>query len=299
MVEESGRRHDPNNRLLNTDSEIAPRHSSRAGCARRGPTVKRCRPSFTAPQVRDDPAAAISPGSSSPLSATVLPAKALAGRREYFMDRRFTVLRDMSRALTREPFGGALSPTSGGSTTPSCSLSNGPHAAGVAALWWEDVVASPIPATATTVTARLLANADTSVLAAGVGIADRGVGVVKAPLTSYNRGCGRAHAAPSSAAAGGVRAPEAKCFAVRTTAEGFASRNGGSAQLPLGEAQGDRPCSLIVLGGTVPSWGSHSPSRSFRPAGHHPALARLRGRGVSGGDVRKQRRESSDDAAPA
>ncbi len=56
-----------------------------------------------------------------------------------------------------------------------------PHVAGVAALWWEDVAASSIPATATTVTARLLANADTAALAAGVDIADRGVGLAKAP----------------------------------------------------------------------------------------------------------------------
>jgi subtilisin family serine protease len=56
-----------------------------------------------------------------------------------------------------------------------------PHAAGVAALWWEEVRSSPLPATATVVTARLLAAADTTALAAGVDIADRGVGITRAP----------------------------------------------------------------------------------------------------------------------
>lgn len=56
-----------------------------------------------------------------------------------------------------------------------------PHAAGVAALWWEDLRGSAIPATATTVTARLLATADTSALAPDVDVADRGVGLVRAP----------------------------------------------------------------------------------------------------------------------
>jgi subtilisin family serine protease len=56
-----------------------------------------------------------------------------------------------------------------------------PHVAGVAALWWEEVTASPLPAVAGTVTARLLANADTGVLAPGVDVADRGVGLVRAP----------------------------------------------------------------------------------------------------------------------
>jgi subtilisin family serine protease len=56
-----------------------------------------------------------------------------------------------------------------------------PHVAGVAALWWEEVLASPLPATASTVSSRLLANADTAALAAGADVADRGVGVVRAP----------------------------------------------------------------------------------------------------------------------
>jgi subtilisin family serine protease len=56
-----------------------------------------------------------------------------------------------------------------------------PHAAGVAALWWEEVGDSPLPATATVVSARMLAYADTTALAAGVDVADRGVGLVRAP----------------------------------------------------------------------------------------------------------------------
>jgi len=56
-----------------------------------------------------------------------------------------------------------------------------PHVAGVTALWWEDVLASPLPGKATTVTAKLLANARIDTLAPGVDVADRGVGLVKAP----------------------------------------------------------------------------------------------------------------------
>ena len=56
-----------------------------------------------------------------------------------------------------------------------------PHVAGVAALWWEEVTQSPLPPFASTVTARLLANADTGALASDVDVADRGVGLVRAP----------------------------------------------------------------------------------------------------------------------
>jgi subtilisin family serine protease len=56
-----------------------------------------------------------------------------------------------------------------------------PHVAGVTALWWEDVRNSSLPQTAPTVTARMLANADISALAADVDVADRGVGLVRAP----------------------------------------------------------------------------------------------------------------------
>jgi subtilisin family serine protease len=56
-----------------------------------------------------------------------------------------------------------------------------PHVAGVAALWWEEVGSSPLPLSASVVTSRMLANADTTALDAGVDVADRGVGLVKAP----------------------------------------------------------------------------------------------------------------------
>jgi len=56
-----------------------------------------------------------------------------------------------------------------------------PHVAGVTALWWEDVLASPLPSNADTVSARMLAHAVTDVFSAGVDVADRGVGLVKAP----------------------------------------------------------------------------------------------------------------------
>ena len=56
-----------------------------------------------------------------------------------------------------------------------------PHVAGVAALWWEAVRASPIPATARTVVSKLLASARVDTLSAKVDIADRGVGLATAP----------------------------------------------------------------------------------------------------------------------
>ncbi|MGW0808112.1 S8 family peptidase [Nonomuraea sp. NPDC002799] len=56
-----------------------------------------------------------------------------------------------------------------------------PHVAGVTALWWEEVMKSPLPTTSSTVMARLLAGAVVSALASGVDIADRGVGLVRVP----------------------------------------------------------------------------------------------------------------------
>jgi subtilisin family serine protease len=56
-----------------------------------------------------------------------------------------------------------------------------PHVAGVAALWWERVLAEPVPHTSATVTARLIAGADTAGISPDVDTADRGVGVVRAP----------------------------------------------------------------------------------------------------------------------
>jgi subtilisin family serine protease len=56
-----------------------------------------------------------------------------------------------------------------------------PHAAGVAALWWEEVIASPLPATRAAVTAKMLANAAIDGFATSVDVADRGLGLVRAP----------------------------------------------------------------------------------------------------------------------
>ena len=56
-----------------------------------------------------------------------------------------------------------------------------PHVAGVAALWWQAVRATPIPARARTVLAKLLASARADVFSSGVDVADRGVGLITAP----------------------------------------------------------------------------------------------------------------------
>jgi subtilisin family serine protease len=56
-----------------------------------------------------------------------------------------------------------------------------PHAAGVAALWWEELRSGPVPASATTVKAHMLARADTTGLDPAVDPADRGVGLVRSP----------------------------------------------------------------------------------------------------------------------
>src|SRR5262249_53756659 len=55
------------------------------------------------------------------------------------------------------------------------------HVAGVTALWWEDVLASPLPATSQTVLARLIANATMQGLAPAANVAARGVGLARAP----------------------------------------------------------------------------------------------------------------------
>ncbi len=56
-----------------------------------------------------------------------------------------------------------------------------PHVAGVAALWWEALRATPVPATATAVVAKLLATARAGVFAQNVDVADRGLGLITAP----------------------------------------------------------------------------------------------------------------------
>lgn len=56
-----------------------------------------------------------------------------------------------------------------------------PHVAGVAALWWEEMAQSPVPLSARGVTAKLLATATTDGFAAGLDVADTGLGLVKAP----------------------------------------------------------------------------------------------------------------------
>lgn len=58
-----------------------------------------------------------------------------------------------------------------------------PHVAGVAALWWEQILDAEVPATTAraAVIAKLLASATTTGFAAGVDPTDRGVGLVQAP----------------------------------------------------------------------------------------------------------------------
>jgi len=56
-----------------------------------------------------------------------------------------------------------------------------PHVAGVAALWWEQVRAAGLPATAQTVAAKALATARTDLFTPDVDQTDRGVGLVAAP----------------------------------------------------------------------------------------------------------------------
>jgi hypothetical protein len=56
-----------------------------------------------------------------------------------------------------------------------------PHVAGVAALWWEALRATPIQTTGTAVVAKLLASARTNVFVPNVDAADRGLGLVTAP----------------------------------------------------------------------------------------------------------------------
>ena len=57
-----------------------------------------------------------------------------------------------------------------------------PHVAGVTALWWEAVRQSPVNASSLAVQSRLLASARTGGFVVGVDPADRGLGIVTAPL---------------------------------------------------------------------------------------------------------------------
>jgi subtilisin family serine protease len=56
-----------------------------------------------------------------------------------------------------------------------------PHVAGVAALWWEHVISSPLPAQMLTVISKLAANASITGFAQDTDVADRGFGIVRAP----------------------------------------------------------------------------------------------------------------------
>jgi subtilisin family serine protease len=73
--------------------------------------------------------------------------------------------------------GGGLKALSG--TSMAC-----PHVAGVAAQVWQQVLGEPVPPTATTVRARLLANARSGVFSAATEVADRGAGMVTSPVAS-------------------------------------------------------------------------------------------------------------------
>ena len=59
-----------------------------------------------------------------------------------------------------------------------------PHVAGVAALWWEQVVDSAVPLSTRAVTAKLMAAATHDGFAEGVDPVDRGLGIVQAPRAS-------------------------------------------------------------------------------------------------------------------
>jgi subtilisin family serine protease len=69
----------------------------------------------------------------------------------------------------------------GGLTALSGTSMATPHVAGVAALWWQSLRASPTLVSSRQVVARLLANARHDVFAPGVDIVDRGSGLVTAP----------------------------------------------------------------------------------------------------------------------
>jgi subtilisin family serine protease len=76
--------------------------------------------------------------------------------------------------ITSAQAGGTLTTMSG--TSMAC-----PQAAGIAALWWQAVRETGLPATAQTVTARILAACRLDTLAPNLDIADRGNGIATAP----------------------------------------------------------------------------------------------------------------------
>lgn len=61
-----------------------------------------------------------------------------------------------------------------------------PHVAGVAAHWWQAVQAGNVPPTVRAVEARLLTSCRTDVFAGGVPVAQRGLGLVKAPSAAIS-----------------------------------------------------------------------------------------------------------------
>jgi subtilisin family serine protease len=56
-----------------------------------------------------------------------------------------------------------------------------PHVAGTAALWWEEILASPLPTTSAGIVAKLLGTAALTGFAPGTDTADRGFGLVRVP----------------------------------------------------------------------------------------------------------------------
>ena len=72
--------------------------------------------------------------------------------------------------------------TGGGLTSKSGTSMATPHAAGVAALWWQSVQQAGFPAaTAQNITAKLLANATNTGLVSGASPADVGNGLIESP----------------------------------------------------------------------------------------------------------------------
>lgn len=75
--------------------------------------------------------------------------------------------------------GGGLKPLNG--TSMAC-----PHAAGVAALWWQALAGAGVPLTNRAVESRMLATASRDVFAPGIDIADRGQGLIQAPTAAVS-----------------------------------------------------------------------------------------------------------------